>query len=303
MNSLIIPKRYQYIGVFLTMACNYHCSYCINSFGLKSRSSFMGYTGEKRLNASEWIEGLNRIRSFEGDLEIPITIQGGEPSLHSLFYEIINGIKPELKIDLLTNLTFDVFEFVKKVNPDRLKRESPYASIRVSYHPSQVEFKDLLDKVSFLKSLGYSIGIWAVDYPPVSLKIKTAKEIAIDRGVDFRIKEYLGEYENKLYGKYKYSDACRGYSIQDGIKFCRTSELIINPQGDIFRCHSDLYKREFPIGNILNPDFVINDVFRGCNKYGFCNPCDIKIKNNYKQEFGYTSVEIKKSLIQGELYD
>ena len=30
--KLKIPKEYKYIGAFLTMRCNLHCSYCNNDF-------------------------------------------------------------------------------------------------------------------------------------------------------------------------------------------------------------------------------------------------------------------------------
>lgn len=30
MKEIIIPDSYNYIAVFLTLSCNYRCSYCIN---------------------------------------------------------------------------------------------------------------------------------------------------------------------------------------------------------------------------------------------------------------------------------
>ena len=38
---------------------------------------------------------------------------------------------------------------------------------------------------------------------------------------------------------------------------------------------------------------VVKNEFRKCEKYGQCHPCDVKLKTNYKQELGHTSVEIK----------
>jgi len=76
---------------------------------------------------------------------------------------------------------------------------------------------------------------------------------------------------------------------------CRTTELIIGPNGNIYRCHSDLYANRKPIGNLLDSDFEIEDKFRECDFYGHCNPCDIKIKTNRFQQFGHTSVKIKRA--------
>ena len=67
----------------------------------------------------------------------------------------------------------------------------------------------------------------------------------------------------------------------------------MGPNGGVYRCHSDLYENRIPIGNILDRDFRIQDIYRPCYVYGHCNPCDIKVKTNRFQEFGHTSVDIK----------
>jgi hypothetical protein len=64
--------------------------------------------------------------------------------------------------------------------------------------------------------------------------------------------------------------------------------------GSIYRCHSDLYEGRAPVGNILDPAFQIQEVFRLCDYFGHCNPCDVKLKTNRFQQFGHTSVEIKE---------
>ena len=74
---------------------------------------------------------------------------------------------------------------------------------------------------------------------------------------------------------------------------CKTSELLIDPFGEVYRCHHDLYNQLNTVGSILDPEFEIKDIFRSCQYYGNCNPCDVKIKNNFQQVFGHTSVEIQ----------
>jgi len=61
----------------------------------------------------------------------------------------------------------------------------------------------------------------------------------------------------------------------------------------VYRCHHDLYKGFPHIGNLLEPEFDIEDIFRDCDQYGDCNPCDLKIKTNRFQKFGHCSVDIK----------
>jgi len=282
LKPIIIPESHNYIATFLTLACNLKCSYCINTFGET------GYV-KARLSGEDWVRGINRIVSRN---DLPITLQGGEPSLHKDFIYIINNIKPELNIDVLTNLQFDVDEFIKKVDPNRIKRDSPYASIRVSYHPEVMELDPLVEKVLKMLDAGFSIGIWSVLHPSQEAVVREAQAQCKALGIDFRFKEFLGEYDGRMYGTYRYEGACDGKFSRRVM--CKTTELITGSDGSVYRCHSDLYEGRPAIGNIIDPDFQIEEVFRPCEVFGHCNPCDIKVKTNRFQEFGHTSVEIKE---------
>ena len=109
-----LPEDYKYIAAFLTMRCNLGCSYCLNNIENSkefNRRKFKEISGEK------WVEGLNRITSNNN---VPITLSGGEPGIHKDFIYIINNIKPELKIDLLTNLNWGkagIERFIENIDP------------------------------------------------------------------------------------------------------------------------------------------------------------------------------------------
>lgn len=281
MKNIIIPDSYNYIAVFLSLACNYRCSYCINYFSDVKFEKGM-------ISGEDWVSGLNRIVSRD---DLPVTLQGGEPSLHKDFIYILNNIKPELNIDILTNLQFDIDEFIEKVDPERLKRTSPYASIRVSFHPEVMKIDEIFRKVLRLQDAGFSIGIWGVLHPLHEDIILFAKQRAEKAGIDFRTKEFLGYYNGDLHGTYKYHDAFE--KKQKKKCLCKTTEFIVGPSGSVYRCHSDIYESRQPTGNIMDPEFIIEDRFRECDLFGHCNPCDIKLKTNRFQEFGHTSVEIK----------
>jgi len=113
MKEIIIPETYNYIGVFLTFACNY----CINYF---EEVKF----DKRNISGEEWVKGLNRIVSRD---DLPLSLQGGEPTVNKDFYYIINNIKPKLSIDILTNIQFNVDEFICRVGPERAKWKAPYA--------------------------------------------------------------------------------------------------------------------------------------------------------------------------------
>lgn len=278
-----IPSSFNYIAVFLTFSCQLRCSYCINHHGgdlVKGRW----------MDGEDWIRGLNRIVTRP---DLPITVQGGEPTVHKQFYKIINGIHTDTPVDLLTNLEISEDIFARNVPASRFNGRGKYASIRVSYHHGQSEFGELTRKVKALHDKGYSIGIWEVDHPAYHGEVIFRQQVAHAMGIDYRLKEFLGPHGGKNYGTFRYPDAVNSRWLKSCN--CRTSELIIGPDGNIFRCHSDLYASRSPIGHLLDPAFDERKLgeWKACGVYGKCNSCDIKVKTNRFQEYGHSSVEIK----------
>ena len=279
--NIKIPDHYNYVAAFLTLACNLKCSYCINHLsGVAQKNGF--------LNGDQWISIINRL---ELPKNLPITLQGGEPTVHPHFYKIIKALRGAIPIDLLTNSQFDPTILTKHVSPERLKRDSKYASIRVTYHPETMNWNTLLEKTLWLKEKGYAICIYGIMHPRDQEEILRAQSIAINLGLDFRTKEFLGEYNGTLHGAYAYSGAVLNKTLSSCL--CKTSELLIGTDGSVYRCHHDLYNKFNPQKSLLEDSFQIDDNFRPCDRFGNCNPCDIKIKNNRHQEWGHTSVEIR----------
>ena len=174
-----------------------------------------------------------------------------------------------------------------------MKRNAPYASIRVSYHPEEMDAKILIKNVKKAIKKGFNIGIYSVLYPsPKQLAAIVQMQFRCkDAGIDFRLKDFTGRYKEELYGDYSKYPGC--ISEERKTCLCKTSELLIGPNGNVYKCHRDLYAEESSIGNIKDQDFKIESKFRKCDKYGDCHPCDTKSKTNYKQKLGYMSVEIK----------
>lgn len=281
--EIIIPQEMNYIAGFLTFACTLRCTYCINHHGgdlVKGR----------RMSPEEWTRGLNRLVTRP---DLPITLQGGEPTVFKGFYDVVNSIRADSPIDLLTNLEVNSQEFASLINPARLRREAPYASIRVSYHKNQSNREALLQRVSWLQKQGFHIGIWIVDHPGYREHTEETIVMAQKLGIDIRKKEFLGPWGGKIYGTMRYPDAVNSRQLR--FCDCRTSELLIAPDGCLFRCHSDLYANRTSIGHILDPGLRSQDLYRWrtCDVYGKCNSCDIKVKFNRHQEHGHSSVEIE----------
>jgi len=286
----ITPKPdHNYVAFFLSLACNLRCNYCINLHDHVSRPE---QARRNSMSADDWITAANRL-VLRADL--PLTLQGGEPTLHQGFYRIVNEVRPEIKMDLMTNLMFDVDRFIANVPTWRFTRDAPYAAIRVSYHPGQNNIDDLIAKTRKLEDAGFRIGLYGIEHPdPEILRhVRETQERCLSLGLDFRTKEYLGEHSGRMYGTFKYPDCVNNSELKRCQ--CRTTEIIADPAGYVYKCHADLYKGRTPIAHILDDDFSEEtiDAFRECSSYGDCNPCDVKVKTNRFQIFGHTSVEIR----------
>ena len=299
LNEVKIPENYNYIAAFLTMRCNLDCSFCLN----KSGNTF-NRTIFSEMSGSEWLEGLNRINSRPG---VPLTLCGGEPFMHPDFIEIVKGIAPSLEIDVLTNLQWGkkgIDRFIENIDPERINRNSKYPPIRASYHPEQMGVGEkLIDNAKRLKNAGFNVGIYSVQFPsPETLQAITQMQFrCADSGILFRVKDFTGRFSGKDDSGEDFSITYGDYSKYPGSAFsetsrkclCKTSELLIGTDGSVYRCHRDLYASGGSVGSIVSSQFQIEDIFRNCDNYGKCHPCDVKVKTDYRQKLGHTSVEIK----------
>lgn len=286
MRKIKLPNEFNYIAIFLTLSCNLKCSYCINIMNDHTRRSI--HHGRPPMSASDWIRALNRIEATE---DLPITLQGGEPTVHPHFYDIVRGV--EKPMDLLTNVQFDIKKFINLVSPDKFRRKAPYASIRISYHPEQMQLKDTVERVKTLLDHNYQVGVWSVLVPEWKDHILgEAKALFVQGGIDFRVKEMMdgGDRDGTQCGTYKYPDSV-GAKVFKTCE-CRTTELLVAPDGSVHRCHSDVYNLRKGIGHIMDPEFKLDRDFRICHVYGDCSGCDVKITTNRHQVPGWTSVEI-----------
>lgn len=276
---IFIPKTYSYIEAYLTLRCNLSCKYCINAqSGLKRK--------RKELTAKQWIGFLNKINTNG----LPITLGGGEPTIHKGFYEIVNGIKDGTTIDLLTNGQFDIDEFMACVPVKKFTVKGPeYKAIRMSYHVKSMDAKNLAERAGRLIDVGYNVGIFGINHPENLAANVLMTEICSRMGIYFFVRDFLGFYDDTLHGYFKYPGALNGNKKEC---LCRTQELLIGPEGNAYRCHRDLYADEFNIWNFNDEYIAIDENFRSCSNYGLCNFCDVKKKLSPDLITGKCSVEI-----------
>lgn len=290
MSKILIPYDYDYVGIYLTNKCFLRCPYCLTGH---HGATFIGASGVKELAPKDWIRGLNR---FLLPPDVPISLQGGEPFLYKGIWELLENI--DHKVDIMTALP----PFLTRQHFLRLKtlawnkRPAPYPTIRVSYHKGQNDFKELVERIAELNDI-LSIGLYYLTHPSISEEeIAEIKSYAKRRGVELRAKDFLGFYEGKMYGSLKFPEAAIGR--RKGIDvYCRNTVVPVAPDGQIYLCHSDLYfnRVKRALGNILDENFEFPMEYLPCPNFGLCSECDIKIKNNHYQQFGYTSVDIRFS--------
>lgn len=273
-----LDKQVGYVEAYLTLGCNLNCSYCINDPD--------DQTVRKRdeLTGREW-KRLNQI-DFGN---VPLTLGGGEPTIHPDFYEILDGLRDDIQVDLLTNGQFNVREFISRTSPDRFtkKQDRAYKSIRMSYHPEQMNPESLVKKATKLQEEGFRVGIFGINHPlNIGDNIRMA-EMTRQNRIYFHIKDFLGEFKGKMYGHFRYPDAVEG---ENRLVLCRSSEVLIGPEGKQYKCHRDLYRQENPIGELSD---LAKPRFRECGNYGDCNPCDVKVKMSRELKGGHCPVEIE----------
>jgi len=284
---IIIPEEYDYVGIYLTDSCFLNCKYCITKH---HGANYVQSGIYKNLTETQWVDGLGRLILPEGT---PITLQGGEPFLYKGIWFLLENLPH--KIDIMTALppfiTKDNFKKLKTLEWN--KRPAPYPTIRVSYHHGQNDFKELVPRIAELQEI-LSIGLYYLNYPATPKEtIEELKYTAKKYGIELRMKEFLGEWQGQRYGKFLYKNAACGH-IRNIPVTCKNTVVPVAPDGSIYRCHSDLYfrRKEGILGNILDENFSFPKSHQPCDNYGLCSECDIKIKTNRFQQYGYTSVSI-----------
>jgi organic radical activating enzyme len=205
--KLVLPDSLNYVGAFLTMACNLSCDYCINKIDRSmDRNTLYSPTNSKTLNPSDWAQIFNRIPVRE---DLPITLQGGEP----MMYHKGMGIGKILDhcehwFDLLTNFALTPENFMRNLNGNEKKlmrgqkMNLPYQSIRVSYHADEMNrtwkngIDELVRRCEALREYGFNVSadksktdvcIYMVEHPSNKLPV-------INGDVYFEAKPFLGNF-------------------------------------------------------------------------------------------------------------
>jgi hypothetical protein len=249
LRELEFPPRFNYVEFFLTLGWDLNCDYCINNPEQAGDRKSLFPLGPLEMPPENWARALARIPHSR---ELPITLQGGEPTLywHGKGLSHILAALPH-KFYLLTNFTLPAAQFAERVRgqQEKLRRDAPYPSIRVSYHRIEMErlwkgrgFETLIENCEQMAQHGFTvspeksesdIGIYVVDHP--NQPIDDAMRVMAAGRIPLEAKEFLGVHDGELHGSYLYPFStdlmAREIRPETLSCECRSSELLIDPLG------------------------------------------------------------------------
>ena len=288
------------VGWDITQRCNYSCSYC---------ASYDNTQPFKFKSVEEYIEALEYLKNYFGNMRIKVDILGGEPTLFKEWYKIINWMNVSNFLPkLTTNLSVPVNTYVDKLDASL----PPF--IVASYHPEFANLDDFCCNIDILKSRGFLKNVSLLGDPNhwertliIYEKIKkiipslTLTKIKNEHTNDYSISDdfvYYTEEQLKHFKKNPIKDENYTLVLEDGsvenpslsqIRYKYSNfkgmkcaigvhRLHINPEGDVYpsACLANYPKAK--MGNIYKKDIkkAVNAItcpFTSC----LCGP-DIRIE-------------------------
>lgn len=260
-----IPDDFILVEANLTLQCKKTCPYC--EYSDENFRKWEYSETPLYMPGEIWVQGLNKIY-FPKDL--PLTITGGEPLTHPDAIEILNGIKPEVKLILETSMSpLELPDFEKKVH--KFKRGDKDV-IKISYHPNIHPINNFVKDMFSLEIAGFNAITSILTNPECHQETKIMIETLRDNHLPFELRDYLGMYEDKPCGSYSYN---AGIDNKQKPVLCKPKQLLIRNDGVFYPCH---YKMMYKLNK--SGDFWDGIEFgsKKCPLFGFCSPTDVESK-------------------------
>lgn len=252
--------------------CNFRCPFCWFNGKWEEMDKHNRY-----ISVDEMLKIWKRIYDLHDECHIMIT--GGEPTLYPNFIKLLDELSKLHTIKVTSQLSTDMYTFAGKLNPGRI-------ILDMNFHPMESKFEPFIRKVLALKKKGFSGGVCYLAYPPQMDKIDYYHKKFEEKGINFALAAFWGEYDGKKYpeayteeekemmmpflgdvNRIKYhleGKKTKGKLCRAG--YCYAS---IKADGTVTRCGPLSHK---PIGNIFDEDFKLFDEPLPCEAE-VC-PCD-----------------------------
>jgi SAM-dependent methyltransferase len=268
-----------YWSAFLTFNCTGNCWYCIqhackDEF-IQARSAYE----KNKLSGEEWVAFYDKLQRWRGN---KLGIIGGEPTLHKDFFDIVNGTTGYYKTITTNMSTPEILRFGDMIE-DKVNLR-----VNTSYHPHLMSADEFCNRIHLLRSQGFFVEQVAVVDTPTTDYRKIHTEL-LSRGVASSPQTFMGMLNGEMFPQPDSSIAedhgetgirdwplfDQGFSCKGKQQVvCSSGRFLVAPDGGIYRCHYQLYSKTDPQGDVRTGEFPIEQDYRLCDDYGFCNPCD-----------------------------
>jgi MoaA/NifB/PqqE/SkfB family radical SAM enzyme len=244
--------------------CNFRCPYCWFYKKWVEEGKRNVY-----LSPEEWMVHWQRVYDKYGKIRIEIT--GGEPFMYPHFIKLIKMLSAIHQVKITTNMSGDIQTFVKEISP-----EAVYLDL--NFHPLFSQIDTHIEKTLLLKNAGFKAGVCYLAYPPQIKRINFFKKRFEEKGIDFALAAFWGEYENKKYpesyseeereiirpylgdiGRNTYhlnAQSPKGRLCNAGYRYA-----VVQAEGKVVRCGQ---LPDNPIGSIMDKDFRLYDAPLPC---------------------------------------
>lgn len=252
-----------HVHCYITLSCNFKCYFCVNRLYTEVMPNFTCARAEK------WLYLINRLYGLH-----EIYLQGGEPSLHPDFVEIVNGLDG-YNVCVFTNLPKETIHKFKQ-----LRKNNNNIILKISYHP-------------------YTTHEGVQPEESVNLFVRRLRQIP--KGIKWQVHLIdITEVSFSLYARafrrynvvihredFSYEPQLRNFDMSAGSHvYCRSNMEVISPDMRIYPCLGLMMKKvqesSVPAMSVKS----IKPVFRPCNYYGLCGQCSTAKEIHYISEKG-----------------
>ena len=259
-NTPLVWKGF-FWSIFVTLACDYDCDYCVQKFGFsKGRgdiAKFQSASPDKLLE-------LNKLEKvIEGRIPRAV-ITGGEPLLYKGLVQFLEGIRIFKQVCIVSNLSRDVEPVIEL----GLRRRDIKISFIGSYHSEFADFKTFVDKAKKLKDNGMLDYCDFVDLDYArSIRLLDSFERS---GIRAYAYPFVGSKDGKVFPR-RMRKSCDGKTIRTAD--CLMAAVLVAPDGRVFNCHAKLYKGRGQICSVDDFSEKFKFGYLRCEDYGLCHPC------------------------------